>query len=93
MELLCRVRKNIAHNFESLSPTPRPLVNKPPPLNRDYNRDPNIQALKRRGFINHGSSLCKPITHIALYIIVGSVLSSIVPIYPRCNPYISLSPH
>ena len=28
-----------------------------PPLNRDYNRDPNIWALKRRGFMNHGSTL------------------------------------
>ena len=33
------------------------MINKPPPLNRDYNRDPNIKALKRRGFINHGSTL------------------------------------
>ena len=24
--------------------------------NRDYNTDPNIEALKRRGFINHGST-------------------------------------
>ena len=35
---------------------PKPVINKPPPLNRDYNRDPNIKALKRRGFINHGST-------------------------------------
>ena len=33
---------------------PRPLINNPPPLNRDYIRDPNIKALKREGFINHG---------------------------------------
>ena len=26
-------------------------------FNRGYNRDPNIQALKRMGFINHGSAL------------------------------------
>ena len=32
-------------------------MNKPPPLNMDYKRDPNIWALKRRGFINHGSTL------------------------------------
>ena len=32
-------------------------MKKPPPLNRDYNRDPNSQALKRRGFINHGCAL------------------------------------
>ena len=31
-------------------------MNKPPPLNRDYSRDPKIKALKRRGFINHGST-------------------------------------
>ena len=35
----------------------RPVVNKPPPLNRDCNRDPSIKALKRRGFINRGSTL------------------------------------
>ena len=35
----------------------RPLINKPPPINRDYNRDPNIKALKRGGVINHGSTL------------------------------------
>ena len=33
------------------------MINKTPPLNRDYNRDPNMKALKRRGFINHGSTL------------------------------------
>ena len=33
------------------------MINKPPPLNRDYNKDPNTKALKRRGFINHGSTL------------------------------------
>ena len=31
---------------------PRPLINKHPPLSRNCNRDPNIKALKRRGFIN-----------------------------------------
>ena len=35
------------------------MINEPPPLNREYNRDPNIKALKRRGFINHGSTLCQ----------------------------------
>ena len=34
----------------------RPLINKPAALDRDYNRDPNIKALKRRGSINHGST-------------------------------------
>ena len=33
------------------------LMNKPPPQNREYNRDPNVKALKRRGCINHGSTL------------------------------------
>ena len=28
-----------------------------PPLNGDYNRDPNMAALQRTGFINHGSTL------------------------------------
>ena len=27
-------------------------------MNRDYNRDPNIMALERRGFIHHGYTLC-----------------------------------
>ena len=39
---------------------PRPLINKPPPSNRDYNRNPNIKALRKRGFINHGSTLLLP---------------------------------
>ena len=33
------------------------MINKPIPPNRDYSRDPNIKAFKRRGFINHGSTL------------------------------------
>ena len=41
----------------------RPLINKPPTLNRDYDRDPNIEARKRKGAINQGSPLglsCMP---------------------------------
>ena len=34
----------------------RPLIKKPPPLNGHHNGDPGIQALKRRGFMNHGST-------------------------------------
>ena len=30
---------------------PRPLIRKSTPLNRDYNRDPYIQALKKRGWL------------------------------------------
>ena len=33
------------------------MINKPPPLIRDDNMDPNITALKSRGFINYGSTL------------------------------------
>ena len=33
------------------------MINEPPSLNRDYNRDPNMKALKRRGVINQGSTL------------------------------------
>ena len=40
-----------------LNPQPRPLINKPPPQNRDYNRVPNIKALRSRESINHGSTL------------------------------------
>ena len=35
----------------------RPVINNPPPLSRDYIKDPNIKALKRRRFANHGSTL------------------------------------
>ena len=30
------------------------MIHKPLPINRDYNRDPDIEALKRRRCINHG---------------------------------------
>ena len=33
------------------------MSTKPPPLNRDYDRDPYTEAVKRRRFINHGSTL------------------------------------
>ena len=33
------------------------MINKPPPLNRDYNWDPSIKARKRGRFIDHGSAL------------------------------------
>ena len=33
------------------------MISKTPLLNRDYHRDPNMKALKRRGFIKHGSTL------------------------------------
>ena len=33
------------------------MINELPPLNRDYDRDPNIKALRRKGFLNHGSTL------------------------------------
>ena len=36
---------------------PRPLINKHPPLNRDCHRGPDLKALKRSGFMNHGSTL------------------------------------
>ena len=33
------------------------MIYKHPPLNRDYHRGPSIKALKRRGVVNHGSTL------------------------------------
>ena len=42
----------------------RRLINKPPPLNSDYSRDPNIKALYRRGFINYESTLPWPGGHL-----------------------------
>ena len=36
------------------------MINKHHPLNRDYNRDPNIKALERKGFIHHESTLPSP---------------------------------
>ena len=32
-------------------------MDKPPPLKRNYSRDPNIEALKKEGAINHGFTL------------------------------------
>ena len=32
-------------------------MNKLPPLNRDYNRHPNIKTLQRKGFVNQGPTL------------------------------------
>ena len=43
-------------------------MNKPPPLNRDDNTDPSIQALKRKGVINHGSTLGLSLAHPELLI-------------------------
>ena len=45
-----------SHRAHGLS-YPRPVITKPPPLNRDHNRDPNVKALKRKEFINPGSPL------------------------------------
>ena len=39
--------------FESNNPTAK--VGKNHPFDRDYNRDPNIKVLTRRGSISHGS--------------------------------------
>ena len=33
------------------------MINKPPRLNRDYNGDPDIKALKKEGVYKYGSSL------------------------------------
>ena len=33
-----------------------PVIRNPLPLNRDYSRDAKIEALKRRGAVNHGST-------------------------------------
>ena len=49
---LCRVL-----GFDASAAQPRPMINKPLPLNRGSNRDSYILALKRRGFINHGLTL------------------------------------
>ena len=35
----------------------RPVINKPPPLSRECDRDSNIKAQKKKVFINHGSTL------------------------------------
>ena len=35
---------------------PRPLMNNPPP-NKDYNREPDFEALKWRAILNQGSTL------------------------------------
>ena len=47
-------------------------MNTPPPLSRDYDKDPNIKALKRRGLINHRSTLrC---SHLASLAVLGEGL-------------------
>ena len=30
------------------------MVHKPNPLNKDYNRDPNLKALERKGLLDQG---------------------------------------
>ena len=47
---------------------PRPLINKPPPLNRDYTRDPHLRPLKGVGLLislNWFTFLAKAIWHPA----------------------------
>ena len=48
------------------------MINKPPPFNRDYNRDPNIKALKGRGFINHGSTLWQAAFMVVAFRVCGT---------------------
>ena len=54
------------------------MIHKPPPLNRDYTRGPNVWALKRRGFINQGSTLvyAKPYSSI-FYLLKGDYSPSL----------------
>ena len=33
------------------------MINHPPPVSGEYNRNPNIKALKGRGPIHHGSTV------------------------------------
>ena len=33
------------------------MINKHPPMNRNHNRDPSIEAPRRRGVVNQGSTL------------------------------------
>ena len=47
------------------------MINEPPPLNGDYNKDPNINALKRKGFINQRSALDN-IIHFEIFLSTGS---------------------
>ena len=47
----------IAIAARGLTPLTASMIS--PPLNKDYTRDHNIKALKGRGFINQGSTLCK----------------------------------
>ena len=53
----------------------RPLINKPLPLTRDHNGDPNIKALKRRGFISQGLHYLRRMTYEAESETVGSILA------------------
>ena len=49
----------------------RPMINKPPPLNRDQNRDPNMKALKRKGFMNQGSILLEIPPLVSQYVLAS----------------------
>ena len=55
------------------------MINQLPPLNEDYNWDPNTKALKRRGRINHGSTSGCKVSGVP--IIVVSIFVSIIPQY------------
>ena len=53
----------LGESRDGWQPSCRPLINKALPVNEDYNEDPNIKALKRRGLINDGSTLTLPMIH------------------------------
>ena len=55
-----RVTYSATKHFKSLDRSLfqcRPPITKPPPLIGDYTRNPSIQALKRRGVMNHASTV------------------------------------
>ena len=43
------------------------MMNKLLPFERGYNRDPNIKAFERTGFINHGSTSGFRVFGVGLY--------------------------
>ena len=42
------------------------MINESLPFNRDYKRDLNIKALRRKGFINQGSTLVEILVIIVI---------------------------
>ena len=66
--------------FSPAPPSCRPLINKLPPLNRDCNRDPNVQGLKKRESLIALNSSFHFIFHYPLYSPLHYYITPILPL-------------